>query len=127
MEKRWRNLAFAGVCTLCILFCSTAAFPVDVPEKLKDIPLYQGSTVKQAMDMANHAMLVAAVKAKGSAIADFYKNAMKAEGWKVAFQAEQEDMMLIHFQKGKRMVQLTIQLEKGGEATTYNLMTTSED
>ena len=78
------------------------------------------------MDMPNHAMLIAAVKARGSAIADFYKNAMTAKGWKVAFQAEQEDVKIVHFQKDKLIFQVTIQLEKGGEAKSYNLLMISE-
>ncbi len=127
MEKRWRILALAVACTLCILFDGCRAFAVEVPEKLRDMPLYQGSTVRQAIDMTNHAMLVATVKAGGDAIADFYKKAMAAKGWKLAFQAEQEDIKLINFQKDKMVFQVTIQLEKGAEETTYNLLWTSRE
>jgi hypothetical protein len=126
MEKRWGSLAFAVVCTFCILFSAGAALAVSVPDKLKDIPLYQGSTVKQAMDMDTHAMLIATVKAKVDDIAGFYKNAMLAKGWKVGFQAEQEEVKIIHFQKDKLIFQLTIQSEKDSEETTYHLMMTSQ-
>ena len=126
MAERRGNWTFAVVCAFCILLGATSALAVDVPETLKDIPLYQGSTVKQAMDMANYAMVVATVKANGNAIADFYKSTMTAQGWKVAFQAEQEDVKIVHFQKDKRMFQVTIQIDKGGEATTYNLAMTSQ-
>jgi hypothetical protein len=126
MEKRWRISSSAIFCTFFILFCAGAAFSVDIPERLKDIPLYQGSAVQHAMDMPNHAMLIATVKARGNAIADFYKNAMTAKGWKVAFQAEQEDVKIVHFQKDKLIFQVTIQLEKGGEAKSYNLLMISE-
>ena len=84
MEKRWRIWAFAVVSTFCILFSVGPAFAVTVPDKLKDIPLYQGSTVQQAMDMENNAMLSATVKARIDAIADFYKSVMPEKGWKVA-------------------------------------------
>jgi hypothetical protein len=59
------------------------------------------SEVQQAMDMENHAMLSATVKAKIDAIADFYKSAIPGKGWKAAFQTEQEDMKIIQFQKDK--------------------------
>lgn len=123
MEKRWRILALA---VLCILFGCGLAFAVDVPEKLKDMPLYQGSTVRQAMDMTNHSMLIVTVKASVDAISDFYKKAMATKGWKLAFQAEQEEVKLIHFQKDKMFFQVTIQLPKGAEQTTYNLLLTEQ-
>jgi hypothetical protein len=126
MEKRWGIWAFAVVSTFYILFSVGPAFAVTVPEKLNDIPLFQGSKVQQAMDMENHAMLSATVKAKVDAIADFYKNAMQGKGWKVAFQAEQEDMKIIQFKKDKQLLQVTIQLEKGAEEATYNLLMTSQ-
>ena len=126
MEKRWGILAFAVMCVFCILSAAGSAFAVEVPEKLRDIPLYQGSTVQQTMDTTDNVLLVAAVKAKGDAIANFYKNTMTAKGWKVAFQADQEDVKIIHFRKDKLLFQVTIQLENGEEATTYNLFMTSQ-
>jgi len=122
MEKRRGICALTVLCSVFVLLGAGTAFAVDVPEKLKDIPLYQGSTVQQALDMQNNVMLVAAVKAKGSDIADFYKKTMTAKGWKVAFQAEQNDVKIVHFQKDKLVFQVTIQLENGGEAKTYHLM-----
>lgn len=44
----------------------------------------------------------------------------------MAFQAEMEDMKIIQFQKDKLLLQVTIQSEKAGEATIYNLLTTSQ-
>ena len=41
MEKRWGIVGFAVVCAFFILFCVGPAFAVTVPEKLKDIPLFQ--------------------------------------------------------------------------------------
>jgi len=122
MEKRRGIWALTVLCSVFVLLGAGAAFAVDVPEKLKDIPLYQGSTVQQALDMQNNVMLVAAVKAKGSDIADFYKKTMTAKGWKVAFQAEQNDVKILHFQKDKLVFQVTIQLENGDQAKTYSLM-----
>ena len=87
MGKRWRNSASAAVCLFCILFgASLALGTVDIPDKLKDIPLYQGSKVKQAINMENNAMIMATVEAKADAVADFYKNIMAGKGWKLAFQ-----------------------------------------
>ncbi len=126
MEKRWRILAYAVVSIFCVLSCAGSAFGVIAPEKLKEIPLYEGSTVKQAIDMTNNAMLSATVKAKVGAIAEFYRNAMSAKGWKTVFQAEQQDIKIIQFQKDKQLLQVTIQPEKDGATTTYTLTMTSQ-
>jgi len=127
MGKSLEVFRLAAVGVFCILFCIGPAFgAIDIPEKLKDIPLYKGSKVLHAMDMDATAMLTATVDAKSDAIADFYKNTMKAKGWKVAFQAEQENVKIMHFQKDKQVFQITIQNEKEGGATTYNLVITAQ-
>ncbi len=127
MGKSLRILRLAAVCVFCVLFgIGPALGAIDIPEKLKDIPLYQGSRVQHAMDMDTSAMLTATVDANSDAIADFYKNTMKAKGWKVAFQAEQENVKIIHFQKDKQVFQITIQNEKEGGATTYNMVITAQ-
>ena len=125
MEKRRGIRAF--VCVVCIAFAAVSAFAIDVPEKLKSIPLYQGSKVEQSMDMAGSSMLIASVKAEGDAIANFYKNAMTSKGWKVVFQADREDVKVVHFQKDKQIFQVSIQNEKGKGVTTYNLVIASQD
>ena len=127
MEKKWQSSSFAALCLFCIIFVAGPALgAIDIPDKLKDIPLYQGSKVQQTMDMENHAMIVASVKAKADAIADFYKNLMVGRGWKLAFQAEQEDTKVIHFQKDKQVFQLTVTSDKKTEETTYTLMLASQ-
>ena len=127
MGKRWRSSASAAVCLVCILFGAGLALgAVDIPDKLKDIPLYQGSKVQQAINMDNHAMIIATVKAKADAIADFYKNLMAGKGWKLAFQSDQEDAKILHFQKDKQVFQLTVTSEKKSEEITYTLMVTSQ-
>lgn len=126
MERKRTVLVFAVVSTFCILLAVGPAFAMTIPAKLKDIPLYKGSAVQQTMDMTNHAMLIASVKAKVDDIADFYRTTMVGKGWKAAFQAQQEDMETIQFRKDKRIFQVTIQYEKGGDTTTYTLVMTSE-
>lgn len=126
MEMKSR-LAFAAVCAVCIIFglsCTVAA--IDVPAKLIDIPLYQGSKVEQAMDMQNHSMVTLKVNAKPEDIAVFYKSAMEGKGWKTLFQAEQEGVRVINFQKDNQMLQLSIHTEKKEDATTVNLVLTSQ-
>ncbi len=126
MGKRWRSSASAAVCLFCILFGAGLALgAIDIPDKLKDIPLYEGSKVQQAINMENHAMIVASVKAKADAIADFYKKIMVEKGWKLAFQSEQEDTKVIHFQKDKQVFQLVVTSDKKAEETTYTLMLAS--
>ncbi len=121
------NFAFAAVWAVIILFgLSCATWAVDVPAKLKDIPLYQGAKIEQAMDMQNHAMLTAKVNATPDAIVSFYKTAMEGKGWKTFFQAEQEGVKMIQFQKGDQMLQVGIQTEKDEKESTLNLVVTTK-
>ncbi len=125
MENKNVGFVFAAVCAVIILFgLSCASWAVDVPAKLKDIPIFQGAKIEQAMDMENHAMLTAKVNAKPEAIASFYKGAMEAKGWKTFFQAEQENTRIIQFQKGDQMLQIGIQTD--GDGTTFNLVVTTK-
>jgi hypothetical protein len=127
MGKSLGILRSAAAFVFCILFGIGTAFgAIDIPEKLKDIPLYKGSKVEHAMNMDTAAMVTATVDAKTEEIADFYMNTMKAKGWKVAFQAEQEKVKMIHFQKDKQIFQITIQKEKEGAPTTYNLVISAQ-
>ncbi|MFZ2446516.1 MAG: hypothetical protein WAW37_09165 [Syntrophobacteraceae bacterium] len=112
---------------ICILFGVGPAFgAIDIPAKLKDIPLYKGSKIQHAMDMETNAMVTATVKEKPETVADFYKNTMKGKGWKVVFQAQQETTQMIHFQKDKQLLHITVQGGEGEEATTYNLVISSQ-
>ncbi len=151
MGKVWQSSASAAVCLFCILFGAGLALgAIDIPDKLKDIPLYQGSKVEQAIDTENYAMIEASVKARADAIADFYKNMMVEKGWRLASQSEQkhtedtkvsrfqngkqvfesqseqEDTKVIHFQKNKQVFQLTVSSDKKAEETTYTLMLISQ-
>lgn len=126
MQKGSRILAFAVMYAFCALFGAGIAFGVAIPEKLKDIPLYQGSTVQQTMDMTNQTMLIAVVKAKSEDVAAFFRKTMTEKGWKTAFQMAAESAETMQFKKDKQMLQITIQQDKGTEATTYTMMMTSE-
>ena len=127
MNKKMRFLVLSVSVMTCFLYClGTVYGAVEVPAKFKDIPLYEGSKVVHAMDMEKNAMLSATVKAGAEAVSDFYKNAMKASGWKLAFQMEQESTKVLHFQKDKLVFQVTIQAEENNPLTTYNLVITSQ-
>lgn len=127
MRRSWGLFGLAAVCAFCVLFTTGAALAaIDIPEKLKDIPLYEGSKIQHVMDMDATAMLIASVKATPDQVADFYRNTMKQQGWKVAFQAEQESAKVIHFKKENRIFQVTVQTGKDGSDTTYNLVISAQ-
>ena len=66
MDRRMRVLVLSVAVVVCVLYALGPAFgAIDVPAKLKDIPLYEGSRIVHAMDMENNAMLSATVKASG--------------------------------------------------------------
>lgn len=93
---------------LCVGF-GLAFGAMEIPTKLKEVPIYSGSKIVQVMDMDNNSMAMLTVKADREALLDFYKQSMKAKGWKVAFQAEQEDNAMVHFTKDNQTIQITVQ------------------
>src|SRR5208283_1379884 len=110
MDSRVRIFALSFAVAACALYALGPAFgAIDVPAKFKDIPLYEGSKIVHAMDMENNAMLSATVKASAEAVAEFYKNAMKGSGWKLVLQMDQDKAKILHFQKDKQILQVTIQ------------------
>jgi hypothetical protein len=127
MDSRMRIFVLSVAVAVCMLYALGPALgAIDVPAKFKDIPLYDGSKIVHAMDMENNAMLSATVKASADAVAEFYKNAMKGSGWKLAFQMDQDKAKILHFQKGKQILQVTIQTDEKDALTTYNLVIASQ-
>jgi hypothetical protein len=127
MDCRMRILVLSVAVAACLLYALGPALgTIDVPAKFKDIPLYDGSRIVHAMDMENNAMISATVKASADAVAEFYKNAMKRSGWKLAFQMEQDKAKILHFQKDKQTLQVVIQVGEKDELTTYNLVIASQ-
>ncbi len=108
-----------------IVFAASAAAAVDLPDKLKDIPIFPNAKIVQSMDMENHAMATFKVNgAKPEAVADFYKGKMKEKGWKVAIQAQQGDGEMVQFTKDGQMLQMYVQKEEDG--ATFNIVMTSK-
>ena len=127
MDKRTRVFLLSVAVVACVLYALGPAFgAIDVPAKFKDIPLYDGSTIVHAMDMENNAMLGATVKASADAVSEFYKNAMKGSGWKLVLQMDQDKAKILHFQKDKQILQVTIQVGEKDTLTTYNLVIVSQ-
>ncbi len=111
-KSTWLKAALLLV--FCFYIGAGAAFAaMEIPEKLKEAPLYSGSKIVQVMDMENNAMAMMTVKADRDELLGFYKKSMKDKGWKVTFQAEQEDSAVIHFTKESQVIQVTVQ--KGDE------------
>lgn len=127
MVNKMRVYVLSIAVVACVLYALGPAFgAIDVPAKFKDIPIYEGSKIIHAMDMDANAMLSATVKASADAVSEFYKNAMKASGWKLAMQMDQDNAKVLHFQKDKQVFQVTIQFEEKDALTTYNLVLASQ-
>ena len=127
MVKRMKICVLSVAVVVCVLYALGSAFgAIDVPAKFKDIPIYDGSKIIHAMDMDSNAMLSATVKASADAVSDFYKNATKGKGWKLAMQMDQDNAKVLHFQKDKQVFQVTIQFEEKDALTTYNLVIASQ-
>lgn len=107
---------------LLLMAVSVALAAMDLPEKLRDVPLYPDSKIEQTMDMESHVMATMKVHTRQEAILDFYKKTLEARGWKVVFQAQQEDSSMIHFQNDKKMLQLVVQSDNQEGTITYSLI-----
>ena len=123
MDKRMRVFVVSVAVVACVLYVLRPAWgEIDIPAKLKNIPIYDGSKIVHAMDMEKNAMLSATVKASADAVAKFYKDAMTGSGWKLVVQMDQDNAKVLHFQKGDLIFQVTIQTGEKDEPTTYNLV-----
>jgi hypothetical protein len=126
MVKRMRVCVLsAAVVVFALCTLGPAVGAIDIPAKFKEIPIYDGSKIIHAMDMETNAMLIATVKANSDSVYEFYKNAMKGSGWKLAMQMDQDNTKVLHFQKDKQVFQVTIQFEEKDALTTYNLVIAS--
>ena len=112
-KNRILNAVLLQTFCLCVGF-GLAFGAMELPSKLQEIPLYTGSKIVQVMDMDNNSMAMLTVKADREAFLEYYKQNMRAKGWKVVFQAEQEDNAVIHFTKDKQTIQITVQNEEEG-------------
>lgn len=99
---------------------------MELPSRLKDVPLYSGSKIVQVMDMGNNSMAMMTAKAGRDAVVDFYKQNMTAKGWKIVMQAEQEDVAVVHFSKEKETIQLAVQKGDDQGMIQYHLMRVGE-
>ena len=73
MSRRSGIVGFPSV-LVCILFAAGVALAaVSLPDKLKEIPLYPGSKIQQAMDMDKNSMAGLEVNAKGEDVFEFYQ------------------------------------------------------
>lgn len=119
-----------GVVLLQVLFLcagmNLAYGAMELPSRLKEIPIFAGSKTVQVMDAENNSMALFTVKADRDALLDHYKQAMKGKGWKVVFQAEQEEDAVVHFQKEKDIIQLSVQKDEGEGMLQYQLVSFSQ-
>ncbi|HOI94040.1 MAG TPA: hypothetical protein PK250_04970 [Syntrophobacter fumaroxidans] len=113
----------AGSMALILFLAAGAMAAMTLPDQLKDVPLYPGSKIEQVMDVHGHSMATLKVQADRDAVFEFYKKNVAAGGWKIVFQMQQEDAAVIHFQKDKLMLQVTIQGKEDDGSVTYTMVT----
>lgn len=114
------SFACMAACAICLFLCAGLACAIDLPDRLKDMPVFPGSKVQQSMNMETGAMATLKVKSQISEVADFYRDNLKSKGWKVIFEAEQENSQVIQFQKDKRTLALSVGADEGD--VVYNFI-----
>jgi hypothetical protein len=113
MEAK-RRIAFGLSQVISLLVGFQLAFgAMELPEKLKQVPLYPGSKIQQIMDMGPQSTAILSARADRDALLDFYKQNLKSKGWKIVAQFDQEDGAGITFSKDRQLIQIAV--KKGNE------------
>lgn len=112
---------------LLMLFVSGLAYAaMQLPDSMKEIPVFTGSKITQAMEMENTSTAMFTLKGQSDAVLDFYRQNMMSKGWKTVFQAEEEGSAIITFSSGKRMLQLSVHKQNDDGIVQYILVLTTQ-
>lgn len=109
------GIAFRVLPIISFLFGVQLAFgAMDLPEKLKQIPLYPGSKLQQVTDLGSQAMATLSARGDQDSLLAFYKQQLNSRGWKTMAQFEEERGAGITFSKNGQVLQLSVKKGDGG-------------
>lgn len=110
-----KGIAFWVLPIIIFLFgVQLAVGAMDLPEKLKQIPLYPGSKLQQVTDLGAQAMATLSARGDQDSLLAFYKQQLNSRGWKTMAQFEQEGGAGITFSKNGQVLQLSVKKGDGG-------------
>ena len=118
-----RALFFAAA---MLLVSGLAWATVQLPDQFKDIPIFSGAKIVQAMEMENTATATFTVKAEFNAVLDFYRQSMKQKGWKVVLQSEQDNSAMLTFSAGKQALQAHVHKQDDGVVQLMLILSTEK-
>lgn len=120
-----RRFAVSALALAVLLIAHTAAAQVEIPQGLKDIPLYEAAKPVMAFADQGAETIAVEVKAKPADVAAFYKKHLLDKGFKLIMEMNQEDASLVAFKKDGMVVSITIG-EDGAGKTLYNIVKSKE-
>ena len=104
-----------------MVFGDAASIPADFP---KDVPLFPGMkpTMVQSHAQEKMHMVVAHADKPIAEVAGFFKKQCASQGWTEQMQMTQGDARVMSYQKGERVLNVTLAAEDGGTSISLHAM-----
>jgi len=103
--------------SLC--FASMAWATVQVPPRMKDVPIYENATIVQAMEAEEFAQIVYAVSTEIKKVIKWYKDIMLKKGWKVVMEMNMENNSVLNLAKDNLTLVVNTSVDQKGKTTVH--------
>jgi len=103
--------------SLC--FASMAWATVQVPPRMKDVPIYENATIVQAMEAEEFAQIVYAVSTEIKKVIKWYKDIMLKKGWKVVMEMNMEKNSVLNLAKDNLTLVVNTSVDQKGKTTVH--------
>lgn len=106
------------------LFSGPVWAGAETPEKLRGIPIFEGSKVIQVIDGPKQWSAVMEVTANRDTVAEFYKKSLEADGWRTVSQSQYATGGVLQLEKGADVIQIALVNRKKDDKVVllYNLV-----
>ena len=95
----------------------SVALPADFP---KDVPIYQGATVRMAGSQGKGMIAMLVVSASSADAAKYYQDELKNQGWEIENTVNTADVAVLSAKKEQR--RCTVSITKDKEGTMVNVV-----
>jgi hypothetical protein len=102
--------------SLCL---ASMAWAVAVPERMKDVPIYENATIVQAMEAEEFAQVVYTVSAELKKVIKWYKDIMLKKGWKVVMEMNMENNSILNLAKDNSTLVVNARVDQDGQTTVH--------
>jgi len=92
---------------------------VQVPPRMKDVPIYENATIVQAMEAEEFAQIVYAVSTEIKKVIKWYKDIMLKKGWKVVMEMNMENNSVLNLAKDNLTLVVNTSVDQKGKTTVH--------